>query len=172
MDFFPKTKNIFHIRRLSFSPPENLVKQSPSSLLIPEEILEEFSRRAKGKGGIKAYIRFLLRNFSFLIQSGLLENPSKVKRRFQAPGQNLFKVSFRPHLEDWAEIKTLADLFSVSCCFLVCVMILADIEGFSEKLETFRNAGVGIPQASDFSFTVSLHFSRPGLQFRKRLRFH
>ncbi|MBK8399109.1 MAG: DUF1564 family protein [Leptospiraceae bacterium] len=105
--------------------------QTVSTLLIPEKLLPNFLFLVKehGAGNVTLYLRNLLIMYRTLTHSGMIPEPSNVKTEYQAEGQNLCRVGFRPNNADWLELGQLALAFGKSRCWLFVYLLRLDMMG-------------------------------------------
>ena len=148
-----------------------LYKRTPSTLLLPNSILNPFLKRRlqRYKGNTTVYLRNLLKLYRSLNYADLFPPPAKVKSEYQEENLDLKRITFRPNNSDWIELGSLALAFGKSRCWIFTYLVELDLSGFTEILSTFLPSP-SVPTTPDLelkslwtlepyydSFTRSLH---------------
>lgn len=115
-----------------------------STLLIPEKYYEFFQRRIIEHKGVRAYIAYLLFKYRLHIATGMVPTYRNFTTKYQEKDQNLIKVSFRPRVDDWTELKLYRVSFGLSISAFLVYLLIADSVDFAQTVSYFLGA-VGIP---------------------------
>ena len=102
-----------------------LYKRTPSTLLLPNSILNPFLKRRlqRYKGNTTVYLRNLLKLYRSLNYAGLFPPPAKVKSEYQEENLDLKRITFRPNNSDWIELGSLALAFGKSRCWIFTYLV-------------------------------------------------
>jgi hypothetical protein len=128
-------KKIIFVNQDSFSINMEAKLDSSSTLLIPENLLDEFKSRAEKYKGVPTYFKALLRKFRVFTHSGLIPAPTKLKTEFQNSGQNLKRVNFVPANVDWLEIGCIALTYGKSRTWVFSFLLYLDIRGVGTLIQ-------------------------------------
>ncbi|HMV43103.1 MAG TPA: DUF1564 family protein [Leptospiraceae bacterium] len=140
-----------------FSQTNNLdLAEFSSTVLIPIQYFDLFSRKIQKHKGIRSYIHYLLIKYKLHIANGLVPSYSKVTTKYQEKGQELQKVAFRPKPEDWAELKLYRISFGMSISAFLVYLLIADSVDFAETLSDYLT-GVGITTTPNFNLTAKVY---------------
>lgn len=118
-----------------------------STLLIPDKLLSIFSEKVIQYGGICKLFRYVA-NSKHPIYSNK-PRPGTGKTLYNASGQNLHRVNFRPREEDWEKFRMLAYNRKTSMTFLFSLILM-----FWKMFEENSDGVPVIP--SEISLKVSL----------------
>jgi len=130
-----------------------------STLLIPEKHYKKFIEKIVRHNGVRSYVAYLLMKYKIHIANGMIPSYSNHTTKYQEKNQNLIKVSFRPNLDDWAELKLYRISFGMSISAFLVYLLIADSVDFAEELSHFL-AAVGIPQSPNFDLCAKVYLSR------------
>lgn len=142
-----------------FPREKNQFIEINSTLLIPEKHYRKFQEKIVRHCGVRAYITYLLMKYKIHIANGMIPSYCNHTTKYQEKNQNLIKVSFRPNLDDWAELKLYRISFGMSISAFLVYLLIADSVDFAEKLSYFL-ATVGIPLSPNFDLCAKLYLSR------------
>lgn len=109
---------------------------SPSTLLIPEFLLDSFNEKKKKFGNIKALFEYVVKHKHRVYYKKSMSNEGKTC--YQPENLKLHRKNFFPNLEDWEKFRMYAHLQRISMTFLF-VLILMDWEGFERE-------SIGVPK--------------------------
>ena len=100
-----------------------------SSLLIPIQLYKKLEKRMYVENILMSiYLREILRIHKLeTIQGKVMPVLGSVKRRYQAPGQALVRVDFRPEHRHWLELGMIAQSLGISRCYLFTLLIQMDM---------------------------------------------
>jgi hypothetical protein len=130
---------------------------SSSTLLIPENLLDEFKFRANKYRGVPTYFKAILRKFRVFTHAGLIPAPSKLKTEFQKEGQNLKRVNFVPSNVDWLEIGCIALAYGKSRTWVFTFLLYLDIIGVGKLIQKAGFArGVPVLSSSQLQGVIQL----------------
>ena len=135
-----------------------------STLLIPEKYYKRFMEKAMLHQGIRAYITHLLFKYKIHIVNGMIPSYRNHTTKYQEKNQNLIKVSFRPNLDDWAELKLYRVSFGMSISAFLVYLLIADFVDFAQKISYFL-AAVGIPQSPNYDLWGKVYLSRKNSRY-------
>jgi hypothetical protein len=140
----PSIFNRIHSRKIDL---QNLPKETVSTLLIPEKLLQFLDRDKDKKVNLKLILNKLLHKYRGLMACGNLPFADKPKISYQSDGLNLQPFKFRPNHADWFELGILAYGLGVSRCWLFSFLLELESSGISEFLELGRDV-VATPNRS------------------------
>jgi hypothetical protein len=150
-------KKIIFINQNSFSINMETKMDSSSTLLIPENLLDEFKSRAEKYKGVPTYFKALLRKFRVFTHAGLIPAPSKLKTEFQNEGQYLKRVNFVPANVDWLEIGCIALTYGKSRTWVFTFLLYLDILGVGKLIQKAGfNRGVPVLPSTQLQGTIQL----------------
>ena len=117
----------------------------PSTLLIPEEIWDQFNARLKELSmDKKEYLSFLIRTLRTFVYLGNVNHREHSRLEFQERGLNLKKISLRPNDSDWTELRNMAGFCGMSICKFFVELVLLDFKGVTSYM-TKTGASVELP---------------------------
>jgi hypothetical protein len=152
-------KKIIFLNQDSFTINMESKLDSSSTLLIPENLLDEFKSRADKYRGVPTYFKALLKKFRIFTHSGLIPAPSKLKTEFQKEGQNLKRVNFVPSNADWLEIGCIALSYGKSRTWVFTYLLYLDILGVG-KLVQKAGFARGVPVLPSTLLQAALQLQR------------
>lgn len=145
----------FSNQKFSF-PRENFLSADFSStLLIPEIYLPIFQSKILQYKGVSRYISYLLEKYQIYIANGLIPSYSTVTTKYQAKGQNLQKIAFRPNPADWTELKLYRIAFGMSISAFLVYLVIADSIDFAETFSPYLKS-VGISNTPKFDLVAKV----------------
>lgn len=100
--------------------------ETPSTLLIPSEWIPFLEKQIQKHGDLSAYLNYLLSEYEIFIQSETIPKTKRVKTLYQAKGQDLVQMSFRPSKEDWFKLKLLREAFGYSISYFFVLLMGLD----------------------------------------------
>ena len=104
---------------------------SPSTLLIPDYLLDFYNLKKKKFGSLKSMFQYIVNNKHRVYNNKSISRGGKIC--YQPPNMKLHRKDFFPNNEDWEKFRTYANLQRISITFLF-TMILMDWEGFKEEV--------------------------------------
>jgi hypothetical protein len=152
-------KKIIFLNNDSFTINMESKLDSSSTLLIPENLLNEFKSRADKYKGIPTYFKALLKKFRIFTHAGLIPTPSKLKTEFQKEGQNLKRVNFVPSNVDWLEIGCIALSYGKSRTWVFTFLLYLDILGVG-KLVLKAGFARGVPVSPSAQLQGAIQLQR------------
>jgi hypothetical protein len=152
-------KKIFFIDQDFFTIKMESKLESSSTLLIPENLLDEFKFRANKYNGTPTYFKALLRKFRIFTHAGMIPPPSKLKTEFQKKGQNLKRVNFVPSNADWLEIGCIALSYGKSRTWVFTFLLYLDILGVGKLIQKTGFAR-GVPVSPSIGLQGAIQLQR------------
>lgn len=119
------------------------LEEFSSTILIPDQYMDFFRKKIYEHKGVRAYIAYLLYKYRLHIANGIVPSYSSVTTKYQRKGQDLHKISFRPKVSDWAELKLYRVSFGMSISAFLMFLVIADYMDFARVVSYFLVA-VGI----------------------------
>jgi hypothetical protein len=152
-------KKIIFVNHDSYTINIESKMDTSSTLLIPENLLDEFKSRAGRYKGVPTYFKALLKKFRIFTHAGLIPPPSKLKTEFQNEGQNLKRVNFVPSNVDWLEIGCIALSYGKSRTWVFTFLLYLDILGVGKLVQ---KAGFtrGVPVIPNTKLQAAIQLQR------------
>ncbi len=99
-------------------------KRKSASLLIPRRTWEQLSKILAHRLVPPAnFLDFLLRKYGAAAASGMLPVSAGLRQRYQAGGQDLVRLDFRPGVQDWAALSEISHGTGLSRCLIFVLML-------------------------------------------------
>jgi hypothetical protein len=152
-------KKIIFNHHNSFSMNTETKLDSCSTLLIPENLLDEFKSRAEKYRGVPTYFKALLRKFRIFTHAGLIPAPSKLKTEFQSEGQNLKRVNFVPSNVDWLEIGCIALSYGKSRTWVFTFLLYLDLLDVGKLIQK-SGFSRGVPVSPNYQLQSVIQIQR------------
>ena len=111
-----------------------LPERGVSTLLIPDNLFDKYSKKLISHKGKREYFSYLLKRYRVLLEFYIL-NPGGLKTIYQSENQNLKKINFRPLSEDWAELSIFSCSAGRSRCLIFTILLLMDLQNWGSLLK-------------------------------------
>ena len=135
------------------------LEEFSSTILIPDQYMDFFKKKIYEHKGVRAYIAYLLYKYRLHIANGIVPSYSSVTTKYQKKGQDLHKISFRPRVSDWAELKLYRVSFGMSISSFLMFLLIADYMDFAKVVSYFLVA-VGIHTTPDLDLIAKVYLFR------------
>lgn len=139
---------------------------TPCTFLIPATLREDLERILAQKGyTMSRYVRILVRKYRATCLSYGVPQSGGVKRRYQEPGLQQARVSFRIENEIWVELGQIAAFLGMSRCYLFAWLLKLEAAGGAERY-------VGVPtnglEAYDVNYPAYIEYSERVYLYQNR----
>jgi hypothetical protein len=135
------------------------LEEFSSTILIPDQYMDFFRKKIYEHKGVRAYIAYLLYKYRLHIANGIVPSYSSVTTKYQKKGQDLHKISFRPRVSDWVELKLYRVSFGMSISAFLMFLVIADYMDFARVVSYFLVA-VGINTTPDLDLIAKVYLFR------------
>ncbi len=115
-----------------------------STLLIPEEYLDELNEKIEDHGSLKDYLSYLLDKYELFLNTKIIPESKQLKTEYQANQQNLQRKDFRPQPKDWHLLKLYRVGLNYSISALFVYLLRLDLAGLGRIVKSFLEY-VGAP---------------------------